>query len=161
MQRGTAQINLELAITEWVDSLYTALFPSKGTIVQCSKLKISVHYIQRSRSYLTENTMCLHSKGETANTEYGKTGRLLRQSHRTHKKHSFRVQHGGTQSYHWALTVNIARMHKMVLVLGSADCVSRWNGLSCGLFSDQHGQTSIRADRNAGHFRCGYGMTKR
>jgi hypothetical protein len=28
----------------------------------------------------------------------------------------------------------------MVLVLGSADCVLRWNGISCGLISDQRGQ---------------------
>lgn len=27
------------------------------------------------------------------------------------------------QSYHWALKVNIVCMHKMVVVLGSADCV--------------------------------------
>jgi hypothetical protein len=42
-------------------------------------------------------------------------------------------------------------MHKMVLVLGSADCVLRCSRLSCGLFSDQRGQTGKRADRNTGH----------
>jgi hypothetical protein len=66
---------------------------------------------------------------------------------------------GRMQSYHWALTVNIMCMHKMIVVLGSADCVLRRSRLLCGLLSDQRGQMCKRADiattgTTVRNFRC-------